>query len=338
MARRPPPGPSQEDRLEALHAQLLEAVADLATSEGWARMLAAAAQFHDYSPSNVLLICAQRPDATRVAGIRTWNSFGRRVTRGEHGIAILAPCIYRAAPGGASTADQRPGIASAAPAPLDPTADTSAAIRQLRGFKVVHVFDVSQTDGEPLPDVEPTRLSGTGPDGLWEHLARLVCDDGYRIERGPCRLGANGYTDFTARVVRVRDDVDPSQAVKTLAHELGHIRADHEHRFTDYATSTACRGQAEVEAESIAYLITTRAGLDSTTYSVPYLAGWSGGDVDLLRASMAKVVRVARTAARNGDSPAGLWSSTPENRPLGARSAPDSARASSVTMAQVSIA
>lgn len=297
MARRPPPGPSQEEKLEALHAHLVQAVADLATSEGWARMLAAAARFHDYSPSNVLLICAQRPDATRIAGIRTWNSLGRRVNRGEHGIAILAPCVYRAAPGETATADQRPEIASATPPPLEPAADPSTAIRQLRGFKVVHVFDVSQTDGEPLPDVEPARLSGTGPDGLWDHLAGLVSDDGYRIERGPCGPGANGYTDFAARVVRVRDDVDPAQAAKTLAHELGHIRADHEHRFADYATSTACRGQAEVEAESIAYLITARAGLDSTTYSVPYLASWSGGELDLLRGSMSAVVTVARDIA-----------------------------------------
>lgn len=317
MARRPPPGLSQEDKLEALHAHLVEAVADLATSEGWARMLAAAARFHDYSPSNVLLICAQRPEATRVAGIRTWNSLGRRVNRGEHGIAILAPCIYRAAPGETATANQRPESAAATPSPLEATADANTPIRQLRGFKVVHVFDVSQTAGEPLPDVEPTHLSGTGPDGLWEHLAGLVRDDGYRVERGPCPLGANGYTDFTARVVRFRDDVDPAQATKTLAHELGHIRADHEHRFTDYATSTACRGQAEVEAESIAYLITAQAGLDAGAYSVPYLAGWSGGDVDVLRDAATRVIFVARCASArppataSGGAPAGIGGAGP---------------------------
>lgn len=319
MAHRPPPGPSREDKLEALHAHLVEAVADLATSEGWARMLTAAARFHDYSPSNVLLICGQRPDATRVAGIRTWNILGRRVNRGEHGIAILAPCIYRAAPGETATADQPPETASAAPAALEPKADADVT-RQLRGFKVVHVFDISQTDGEPLPDVEPTRLSGTGPDGLWEHLADLVSDDGYRIERGPCPLGANGYTDFTTRVVRVRDDVDPAQAAKTLAHELGHIRADHEHRFTDYATSTVCRGQAEVEAESIAYLITAQAGLDSATYSVPYLASWSGGDVDQLSQSVTTVIRAARgatAAARLGSG-----QPAPETFPSGPRPGP----------------
>lgn len=296
MARRTRPGLSSEDKLEALHAQLVDAVADLATSDGWARMLAAAARFHDYSPSNILLICAQRPDATRVAGIRTWNALGRRVTKGEHGIAILAPCIYRAAPG--ETAAAEPGLERPPTArgnePTETATDRDGAPRQLRGFKVVHVFDVTQTEGEPLPDVEPAHLTGAEPEGLWNHLAGLTRADGYRIERGPCGPGANGYTDFTARLVRIRDDVDPAQAVKTLAHELGHIRADHEHRFTDYATSAACRGRAEVEAESIAYLVTAHAGLDSASYSVPYLASWSDGDADLLRESMSRVVAVAR--------------------------------------------
>jgi len=104
-----------------------------------------------------------------------------------------------------------------------------------------------------------------------------------------------GYTDFSARVVRVRDDVDEAQAVKTLAHELGHIRADHEHRFPDYGVSRSCRGQAEVEAESIAYLVTAGATLDTASYSVPYLAGWSSGDTGLLRTSMTTVLAVART-------------------------------------------
>ena len=297
MARRPPTGPSQEDRLEALHARLVDAVAELATSEGWARMLAAAAKFHDYSPSNILLICAQRPDATRVAGIRTWNSLGRRVNKGEHGIAILAPCIYQAAPGEAVDRGASPEGAGAA-APVPPVElDDDSPTRQLHGFKIVHVFDVSQTNGDPLPDVEPAHLTGAEPEGLWDHLAGLVHDDGYHLERGPCGLGANGYTDYTARTVRVRDDVDPAQAVKTLAHELGHIRADHEHRFPDYAVSRDCRGQAEVEAESIAYLITAQAGLDSGTYSVPYLASWAGGDAELLRESMTRTLAIARTAS-----------------------------------------
>lgn len=301
MAHRPPPGPSTDDKLEALHAQLVQAVADLATSEGWARMLAAAARFHDYSPSNILLISAQRPDATRVAGIRTWNALGRRVNKGEHGIAILAPCIYQVAPGETADRGARPeGAGAAAPVP-PPEHDDDPPTRQLRGFKIVHVFDVTQTSGDPLPDVDPEHLTGAEPEGLWDHLADLVHNDGYRLERGPCGPGANGYTDYTARLVRVRDDVDPAQAAKTLAHEVGHIRADHEHRFPDYATSLKCRGQAEVEAESIAYLITAQAGLDSGTYSVPYLAGWSGGDVEILRESLTRVLTAIRSVVQTPD-------------------------------------
>ena len=259
-------------------------------------MLQAAARFHDYSPSNVLLISAQRPDATRVAGIRTWNSLGRRVKRGEHGIAILAPCVYPAPPGA-------PSEESTVDASALPSAEPSKSARpdrHLRGFRAVTVFDVTQTDGRPLPDASPTALSGAGPEGLWDHLTYLAQADGYRVERGRCLPGVMGYTDFDARVVRVRDEVEDAQAVKTLAHEVGHVRADHEHRFPDYAVSRSCRGRAEVEAESIAYLVTAQAGVESTAYSVPYLAGWSGGTTEVLRESMAVVVAVARELTHRG--------------------------------------
>lgn len=299
---------TREDRLEALYRQLVDAVEELSTSEGWARMLRAAARFHDYSPSNVLLIAAQRPDATRVAGIRTWNSLGRRVKRGEHGIAILAPCVYPAPPG---TSSEESAVDAGAVPSVEPSR-SAVPDRHLRGFRVVHVFDVTQTEGEPLAEVTPTQLAGAAPEGLWERLTSLAGADGYRIERGPCRRGTMGYTDFTVRAVRVRDDVDDAQAVKTLAHELGHIRADHEHRLLDYAVSRSCRGRAEVEAESIAYLVTAVAGVDSTAYSVPYLAGWSGSTSDALRESMAVVVAVAREV--NGWAPGARGTIPPASR------------------------
>lgn len=290
-------GPSVQDKLEVLHQQLVDAVADLASSDAWMRMLEAAARFYDYSPSNILLITAQRPDATRVAGIRTWNSLGRHVNRGQRGIAILAPCIYRPSGDVLATGVLKTGAEGGRPQE-PPTGDesTNDSLRVLRGFKVVHVFDVSQTDGEPLPDVAPRLLDGDAPQSLMDHLAGLATDAGYRLEQGPCGA-ANGYTDYGARIVRIGDDLSPAQAAKTLAHEVGHIRADHEHRFTEYGTSMACRGQAEVEAESIAYLVTAQAGLDATDYSVPYLAGWSGGDVGLLREAMTQVINVARGMA-----------------------------------------
>lgn len=278
--------PSSDERLTAIHQQLVDAVESLVTSEAWTTVLKVAARFPDYSPSNLLLIATQRPDATRVAGIRTWNSLGRRVNKGEHGIAILAPCLYKQA-----AADQDPASAS-----VTGTADDAepGAQHVLRGFKVVHVFDITQTDGDPLPDQQPALLTGDAPTHLWDHLADLVHDDGYTLERGPCPSGVLGYTALTSKHVRVRDDVEPAQAVKTLAHELGHIRADHATRFADYGTDPVCRSQAELEAESIAYIVMTHHGLDSAIYSVPYLAAWSDGDAGRLRECITKVVSVAR--------------------------------------------
>ncbi|WP_426592630.1 ArdC-like ssDNA-binding domain-containing protein [Cellulomonas sp. McL0617] len=281
--------PSSDDRLAAIHAQLVDAVNDLTTSEAWARMLTIAARFTDYSPSNVLLIATQRPDATRVAGIRTWNSLGRRVTKGEHGIAILAPCISR------RTDDQPPPRPDQPPEPGTADSTTAADRHVLSGFRVVHVFDLTQTEGDPLPDVAPQLLTGDAPDHLWEHLATLVREDGYALDRGPCPPGVNGYTDPLNKNVRVSQAVEPAQAAKTLAHELGHIRAEHARRFPDYATDLVCRGQAEVEAESIAYIVTTNAGMTSDVYSVPYVASWARGDTVVLRQSVTTILATART-------------------------------------------
>lgn len=92
-----------------------------------------------------------------------------------------------------ATMGSTPSASSTTTGPPEAEGSSDAMTRRLRAFEVVHVFDVSQTDGEALPDVEPVLSSGTDPDGLWEHLSRLIHADGYRIERGPCRLGANGW-------------------------------------------------------------------------------------------------------------------------------------------------
>jgi hypothetical protein len=163
----------------------------------------------------------------------------------------------------------------------------------LRGFRIVYVFDVTQTDGDPLPDVAPDLLTGAAPDRLWEQLSTLVRADGFTVERGDCR-GANGYTRFDDRTAHPRRRRPGAKAGQDLAHELGHIRAGHDTRFADaYHRSVDCRGIAEIEAESIAYLITTTAGLDAGDYSVPYVTGWSGGDPALLRSTATFVLATA---------------------------------------------
>lgn len=270
----------RNDKLSEAHDRLTQAVEEMTSAEDWQAFLAMAARFHNYSPNNIFLILTQRPDATRVAGYRAWQSLGRQVRKGETGIAVLAPCTYR-------TKDSD-----------EPTGDEATkGTKVLRGFRVVHVFDVSQTEGEPLPDVErPSLLEGGAPAELWDRLAVQVIAAGFTLERGEC-AGANGFTNYLTRTVRVRKDVEPAQAAKTLAHELAHV---HLHDGTEYGKR--CRGRSEVEAESVAYLVCEAAGMATTAYSFPYVAHWAGGGVDVVRQTASRVLEAVRAIV-------GEWSS-----------------------------
>jgi antirestriction protein ArdC len=259
-----------KDRLSEAHERLTAAVESLVSGEDWQQLLALAARLHRYSPNNCMLIRAQRPDATWLAGYRRWQALGRQVRKGEKGVAILAPIVSRRRPVDTDDETERPGL-----------------VRVLRGFTFAHIFDASQTDGPPLPDVAPALLDGDAPAELWEHLAAQVAAEGFALARADCRP-ANGVTDFFARTVVIRDDVAGAQAAKTLAHELAHVLL---HDGTDAA---GCRGRAEVEAESVAYLVCTAAGLDTDGYSFPYVASWAGGDPDAVRATADATIGCAR--------------------------------------------
>lgn len=271
-------------RVEALHAQIGEAVTSLVGDPEWQAMLTTAAKFPRYSLRNQLLIFTQAEDRgfapTRVAGFTAWKALGRSVRKGERGLAILAPCRYRPETDESSAGD--------AEASTGPAGETPA--RVLRGFRVAHVFDVSQTDGDPLPDVRPVLLAGDAPAGLWDGLAAQVAAAGYSVARGDCR-GRNGVTDPATRTVTVRADVGDAQAAKTLAHELGHLVCGHLAEGYDYR---GCRGRAEAEAESVAYIVTAWAGLAAAAYTVPYVAGWAHGDP----AVVADAARTVTAAAR----------------------------------------
>lgn len=254
------------DKASELHERLTGQIAQLVESDQWRQMLTTAAKFHRYSLNNQLLIMMQCPDATRVAGFRRWTELGRHVRKGEHGIGILAPCIYK-------TKDD----------------ETGKDERRVTGFRVAHVFDISQTDGEELPDVRPELLTGEGPVGLWDSLAQIVADEGYSLSRDmPQIVGANGETCWTTRSVVVRPDLEPAAATKTLAHEVAHILCRHGDRDLG-----VCRGVAEVEAESVAYIVLGGCGLDTAPYTLPYVAGWAGGDLKTVQSTAEKVVSVA---------------------------------------------
>ena len=188
--------------------------------------------------------------------------------KGSKGLPILAPCTYKADGDTGGDGQDQPGTGA------DIAAGDSPA-RVLRGFRVAYVFDVSQTDGAPVPDVRPELLTVDAPAALWDALAAQIAAAGYTITRGPCLLsGANGTTEALTRTVTVRADVDDAQAAKTLAHELAHIACGHLDGGYDYQ---GCRGVAEAEAESVAYIVTAWAGLDAAATPCPT---WPAGPAE----------------------------------------------------------
>ena len=244
-------------------------------------MLRTAARFHTYSFRNVLLLWAQAEERgvqiTQVAGYRTWLSLGRHVRKGERGLKVLAPCRYRLSEEEAAKLGRAAVDADGRPQMV------------IRGFKIEHVFDISQTDGEPLPELpRPATLTGEAPRGLWQAVADRVAQLGFEVRREqPSTPGALGSVSWSERLVRVGPNVDDAQACKTLLHELGHIEADHEHRAIS-------KQQRETEAESVAYIVGQLHGLDTMTYSAPYVAGWSGGDLEVIQ----EAAEVVHSAAR----------------------------------------
>jgi antirestriction protein ArdC len=247
----------------------------LTSSEAWLAYLSGMARFHRYSPTNVAMILKQRPDATQVAGFRVWQSMGRQVRKGSKGIAIWAPCSYKV---------ER----------QDADGEITEA-KALGGFRLAHVFDVADTDGEPLPEApraaRATLLAGEAPAGMWEYLAGQVAKHGYKLELVPDLGGANGRTTWAGRLVQVVDDGrGPASMAKTLAHELGHVllHAD--------LVGAGCLEAKEVEAESVAYLIGAAFGLDTTDYSLGYVTSWSGGDHRVILATAKRVMEAATSA------------------------------------------
>jgi hypothetical protein len=257
------------DKLRAAHDKLQQAVAEIASGDDWKRMLKIASKFHRYSFNNHLMIFLQRPDATVVAGFNRWKSLGRFVKKGEKGIAIFAPCKYKTK--------------------IETDDGDEQTLQQIRGFRVVDVFDISQTEGEDLPDldaVRPKLLEADAPEGIWDALTGHASSIGYEVIRH--QWGSeNGYCDFLTKQIGVRPDVSPAQGVKTLIHEFAHALLHSE-------GPASSREVAEVEVESVAYIVCDALGLDTSDYSFAYVARWSDGFVELVKDTAERVVECAR--------------------------------------------
>lgn len=259
---------TRTEKLRAAHEKLQQAVAEIASGDDWKRMLQVVSQFHRYSFNNHLMIFLQRPDATVVAGFNRWKSLGRFVKKGEKGIAIFAPCKYKTK--------------------IEDANGEEKNVQLIRGFRLVHVFDISQTEGEDLPDldaVRPKLLDGDAPEGIWDALVGHADSVGFEVVRD--RKGSeNGYCDFLNKKIAVRPDASSAQGVKTLVHELGHALLHSEGPIKS-------REIAEVEVESVAYIVCNALGLETGAYSFPYITRWAEGNIELLKQTAQRVTECA---------------------------------------------
>lgn len=272
---------ARQERLDELQARIETAVEDLVTGDDWIKAVAFAAKFRSRSFLNTIAIWVQHQDAyekglvpnpepTYVAGFKQWQSLGRFVQKGQPGYAILAPVTATFVSDNPSSGEWRRLDRGDAPKPGE------VLSKRLVGVKPAYVWDASQTGGDGVVPVRatPTLLEGQAPEELWEGIATRLAGLGYELRDVPDAAeinGANGQTNYSKRLVTVRLDMDDAARVKTLAHELGHVLLT----APDNPDASHHRGISEVEAESFAAMVCACYGMDSTGYSVPYVAGWA---------------------------------------------------------------
>ena len=273
-------------RIEAARRDVEAAVEAIVTGENWQAWLGLQARLHCYSPNNTMWLLQQsiRRDEPleAVAGYRAWQALGRQVRRGERGWSVLAP-VTRRVRVDEEQEQQAPG--------KEDGVGEGAAARRVVGWRVETVFDVNQTDGEPLPakpDPRCQRLDGSVDPALVEAIEAVIREAGCRVERVDADAEKwpatqNGRTDLLTRTVAVRAGMASAQEAKTLLHEAAHVALAH----------TTSDRRTEVEAESVAYVVLSGLGVNSAGYSFGYVAGWSGGDVGVVTAAAKSVTTTA---------------------------------------------
>lgn len=248
------------------------------------------------------------PRATAVAGFRAWQALGRQVGKGEHGIRILRPITRRpqttstgtetGTETGSGTCGDVQTTTTGVPQPgttgtaAGEAGEQGTGARRVFGYGGCSVFDVTQTDGPDLPAASNAALSGPAPDGALEALTTHITARGWTVEHGPAG-GSEAYANMRTRTIVCQTGRPGAHTVVSLAHEIAHTYLHDPADGFDYA---GCRGQAEIEAEAIAYIVATALGVEAAEpYSATYLAGWANGDTSKVRAAADRVTTTART-------------------------------------------
>ena len=249
----------------------LESALKEGKSDDLMKYLTTMSRFHNYSFRNLVMIWSQREDATRVAGFRAWQKLGRMVKKGEKGIAIFAPMPFK-------QKEKNEGKRNR----TDKGERKSDEEVTMMGFKVVHVFDISQTEGDPLP--EPSKVTGEVGANL-ERIQRVVVDSGIELKFEQLD-GAHGYS-VGGKVV-IDQSLSDAEKFQTIAHELAHERL-HQGERKAVATKTV----KETEAEAVGFIVSQAFGLDSVTHCADYIQLYDG-NADTLRESLSHIQKTAQ--------------------------------------------
>lgn len=254
----------KEDKMKEIYQSLEEGVAEIYESGTYKNFLDVMSRFHRYSLNNQILIKRQKPEATRVAGYNDWKKkFNRHVKAKEKGITILAPQKY---------------TVNIPTEECDEYGNVIYEKKSLIHYIPVSVFDISQTAGEELPALA-VPLTGDVPE-YNKLMAACKSVSDFDVGFEDLKSG-NGYCDFTNRIIRIKTDMSQAQTLKTLIHEIAHEKLH---------ASVDDRKMAEVQAESVAYVVCSYFNLDTSDYSFGYVASWAGNqDNQVLKENLADV-------------------------------------------------
>ena len=262
------------EKLKEITDRLEQGITELFDSERYKEYLRVMSKFHNYSFNNTLLIAMQKPDASLVAGFSAWkNNFERNVMKGQKGIKIIAPSPYKIKQEmqKIDPHTQKPIIGK------DGKPVTEEKEITIPAYKVVSVFDVSQTEGKELPDIAVDELTGD-VDRYKDFFAALEKTSPVPIAFENIEGGSHGYYHLEDKRIAINEGMSELQTLKTAIHEIAHAKLhDIDLNAPKDEQPRVDRRTREVEAESVAYTVCQHYGLDTSDYSFGYVAGWSSG-------------------------------------------------------------
>lgn len=283
---------TEKQKVQEITDKLEEGLKELFESEKYKTYLSTMSKFHNYSFNNTLLIAMQKPEATLVAGYKAWQkNFERHVNKGEKAIRILAPAPYKIK----EERDKLDPVTGEMMFDENGMPQKEQVEVTIPAFRAVSVFDVSQTDGKPIPELEAQELLST-VEGYEDFVQALMNVAPVPIGFEDIPGDSKGYFHTEEKRIAVQENMSESQTLKTMVHEVAHFMLHNKEINRDDLIEEPAkdRNTKEVEAESVAYTVCQHFGIDTSDYSFGYIAGWSSGkDMKELKSSLDTIRKTA---------------------------------------------